>query len=287
MSNGGGTDAFIFRLSSGGDQMLFSTYLGGGSDDAAAGLALRPTTGGGPVIVGQTFSTDFPTTPGVVDRNWHPGWDAYVAELSDTGALTFSTYLAGDGDDFAVAVAQGPTGGPWVAGRTTSSDFPTRGGPLQGTGPGAGDAFVTQLHAGGSALDYSTYLGGTDDDRALGIAIDGSGGVYVVGQAGAGFPSVTGSYRNPGAPADAFAAKLTSVADGGADGGVDGGADAGADGGDGGQGDGGVPGRPLDALGCSCAVGFSGSTAFAFALLVAIAARSRQRRKPTSAPPSQ
>ncbi|HEY8207369.1 MAG TPA: SBBP repeat-containing protein [Myxococcaceae bacterium] len=362
-SIGGGQDAFVLKLSSAGNQLLFSTYLGDVGDDTAEGLALHLTTGG-PVIVGQTLSIDFPTTPGAYDTTSNPGWDAFVAELSATGSLTFSTFLGGSGNDFALAVAQGLTGGPWIAGRTTSStDFPTAGSPYQGTGPGAGDAFVVQLHGDGSALDYSTYLGGTDDDRALGIALDNAGGVYVVGQAGAAFPFTPGAYRNTGLLADAFAAKLrepftltqvnpstgptvggtqvtlggtgftpnlmatfgdasvpttyagattlvasspphaagpvdvqvvaldgtksnlvpngfTYVSDGG--GGTDGGG-----GGDGGVPDGGVPGRPLDVLGCSCAAGISSSTAFAFAMLAAIAARSRQRRKPTSAPPSQ
>jgi len=355
-SNGGGLDTFVLRLSSAGDRLLFSTYLGGAGDDIPTGLALHPATGGA-VIAGQTLSINFPTTPGAYDPTSNPSWDAYVAELSGTGTLTFSTFLGGSGSDMGLAVAQGRTGGPWVAGHTTSPDFPTAGAPYQGTAPGAGDAFVAQLSADGSALLYSTYLGGTDDDRANGIAVDDSGGVYVVGESGAAFPSTPGAFRSTGQPIDAFAVKLrepftlslVNPAAGPTTGGtqvtlsgtgftpdlsatfggapvpatyvdattllagtpphaagkvdvqlvsVDGSksnqllagftyADDGGGGGDGGEVDGGVPGRPLDVLGCSCAAGISSSTAFAFAMLAAIAARSRQRRRPTSAPPSQ
>ncbi|HZN93603.1 MAG TPA: hypothetical protein VFB81_12915, partial [Myxococcales bacterium] len=288
-SSGGGLDAFVFKLSSTGSQLLFSTYLGGASSDYAECIVLHPTTGN-PVVAGDTYSIDFPLSSGAYDPSPNPGWDAFITELTPTGGLRFSTYFGGNGDDYAMAVAQGLTGGPWIVGRTTSSDFPIAGGPYQGTALGTGDAFVSQFSAGGGTLDYSTYLSGTDDDWALGVALDGDGGTYVVGRAGAAFPFVPGSYRSTGALSDAFAVKLQeqgTMPDGGGGGDGGDGGGGGGDGGDGGQPDGGVPGRPLDALGCSCAAGISSSTAFAFAMLAAIAARTRQRRKPTSAPASQ
>lgn len=362
-TNNGGVDAFVFRLSSGGTQLPFSTYLGGAGDDTAEGLALNPTTGGA-VIAGGTLSINFPTTSGSYDPFSNPGLDAYVSELAADGGLTFSTFLGGSGNDTAQAVAMGPSGGLWVAGHTTSTDFPTAGSPLQGAAAGAGDVFVAQLDGTGSSLIYSTYLGGTGDDWALGIAVDGAGGTYVVGQTGATFPTTPGALQSPGLGVDAFAVKLrepfslsaVNPAQGPTGGGtqvaltgsgftpnltatfgdasvpatyagpttlvartpphaegqvdvqvfsldgtksnllpaaftyvpgpaVDAGDDAGVP--DGGETDGGVTGRPLDLLGCSCEVGASSSTALAFAVLAAIAARARQRRKPTSAPASQ
>jgi len=209
-SNHGASDAFVLELSPGSPQLGFSTYLGGAADDTAAGLALNPITGSA-VVAGQSFSTDFPTSPGAWDRFYHPQWDAWVAEISSNGTLVFSTYLGGDGDDMVMAVAQGPTGGPWVAGRTTSSDFPLAGGPYQGAGAGSGDVFVTHFDVGGTALLYSTYLGGASDDQALGLAVDGTEAAYVVGQTGGGFPSTPGAYQSPGTAVDAFAAKLRAA----------------------------------------------------------------------------
>lgn len=290
--NLGGLDAFVFKLSSDGSQLLFSTYLGGGANDIAESVAVRPNSSG-PVVAGQTLSLAFPSTPGSYDPAGSTGSDAFVTELSSTGGLVFSTFLAGTGDDMAYAVALGLTGGPWVAGRTGSTNFPTPGGPFQGATAGGGDAFVAQLSSNGSALSYSTYLGSTGDDQALGVAVDDAGGTYVVGESEGAFPSAPGSYRNPGLLIDAFAAKLLTVPGPAPDGGTDGGgADGGGGGGDGGVPDGGVPDgggprRPVDLLGCTCAAGVSNSTAFALAMLAAIAARDRQRRRPTSAPPSQ
>src|SRR5206468_9212110 len=102
------------------------------------------------------------------------GGDAFVTKLDPTGsALVYSTYLRGSNDDRAWAIAVDAAGNAYVTGLTSSSDFPTTPGAFQTSyGGGYSDAFVTQLNPAGSALLYSTYLGGSGDDRGYGIAVD-------------------------------------------------------------------------------------------------------------------
>src|SRR2546422_244520 len=124
-------------------------------------------------------------------------FDAFVTKLNAAGsALVYSTYLGGSGDDESFGIAVDALGNAYVAGFTDSSNFPTTALAFRTTSRGGGDAFVTKLNATGSALVYSTYLGGSDLDAALGIAVDGLGNAYVTGLTNsANFPTTTGAFQ--------------------------------------------------------------------------------------------
>src|SRR5207244_3352497 len=135
-------------------------------------------------VTGGTSSTDFPTTVGAFGTTFFGGnADGFVAKLNPTGsALVYSTYLGGSGDDDSGGIAVDAQGNAYVTGRTTSSNFPTTAGAFQTTFGGDSDAFVTMLNPTGSALVYSSYLGGHDEDIGRGIAVDGQGNAYVTGE---------------------------------------------------------------------------------------------------------
>ncbi|HYM75014.1 MAG TPA: SBBP repeat-containing protein [Candidatus Dormibacteraeota bacterium] len=171
-------DAFVAEINSLGSALVFSTYLGGSGGETGNAIALDSQ--GTVLVAGSTSSTDFPTHNPFQAANGG-GTDAFVAEYSASGvAVIYSTYLGGSQKDVANAIAVDPSGNAYLAGETLSSNFPTKN-PLQSANGGAGDAFVTELNNSGSALVYSTYLGGSALDSASGIALDSSNNAYVVG----------------------------------------------------------------------------------------------------------
>jgi hypothetical protein len=173
-------DAFVTKLNASGS-LVYSTFIGGTSVELAKGIAVDES--GSAYITGQTSSSNFPTTSGAFQRTYGGGLDAFVAKLSaDGSSLVYSTYLGGSAYDAGNAVALDALGNAYITGQTNSTNFPTLN-PLQATGGGSqdGDAFVTELNTTGSALVYSTYLGGSSLDRGNGIAVDGSGNAYVAG----------------------------------------------------------------------------------------------------------
>jgi hypothetical protein len=133
-----------------------------------------------------------------------------VTKLDVTGsALVYSTFLGGIASDKAVAITVDSAGAAYVAGYTQSSDFPTTSGAFDtsfnGSAGSSGDAFVTKLNASGSALVYSTFLGGTNDDGAAAIAVDSAGAAYVAGDTFS-----TGSSDFPTTPAPSIPAPMAS-----------------------------------------------------------------------------
>src|SRR5207247_6425103 len=177
---GGASDAFVTKLNATGLVLLYSAYLGGSSDDVAAGIAVD--SAGNAYVAGSAGSTNFPTTSSFQAASGGGVNDAFVTKLNATGsALAYSTYLGGNSYDSAYGVAVDSAGNAYVTGTTLSTNFPTAS-PIQAThGGGENDAFVTKLNATGSALVYSTYLGGNSYDSAQGIAVDSAGNAYVAG----------------------------------------------------------------------------------------------------------
>jgi len=211
-SNGGGRDAFVAKLTPSGSALLFSTYLGGNGDDWGNGIALD--AGGAPVVAGTTGSATFPTK-NPLQASPKNGRDAFVSAFAvDGSALRWSTYLGGSGDDWGNAVALDPAGNVYVAGQTVSGDFPMRNAVQAVLGGGYnGDAFVVELAAGGGSLVYGTYLGGSNDDKALGLAVDPAGEALVTGNTtSTNFPTKN-AYQGAsggGGNGDAFVAKLAA-----------------------------------------------------------------------------
>jgi len=202
----GGIDAFVTKLSASGSALVYSTYLGGGDNDYGLGIAVD--LNGSAYVTGYTWSTDFPTAgPYQTDQGV---WDAFVTKLSSAGnALVYSTYLGGGNYDVGNGISVDVNGSAYVTGFTSSTDFPTAG-PYQ-TDQGGHDAFVTKLSAAGSALVYSTYLGGGNDDYGYGIAVDVNGSAYVTGGTySTDFPTA-GPYQTDQGGHDAFVTKLSAA----------------------------------------------------------------------------
>jgi hypothetical protein len=173
-------DAFVTKIDASGQSLLFSTYLGGSQSDTAFGLAVDST--GSAYIVGETYSSNFPTSMGAFQTALTGTHNGFVTKLNWNGTLSYSTYLGGSDQDTAAGVGIDSSGNAYVAGRTRSSDFPVTTGAFQTTAPGSQDGFVTKLNATGTALGYSTYLGGSNNDAANAVAVDSSGDAYVTGQ---------------------------------------------------------------------------------------------------------
>lgn len=207
--NRGISDGFVTKLSSSGNSLRFSTYIGGSDYDSAYSLALD--TDGAAVIVGHTYSNDFPTHNAIYDDHAVGGADAFVLGLSQSGsALRFSTYLPGNGYDNAIGVEVGPLGRIYVAGLTHSTNFPLVSEVQDNPDGDEGDAFVTCLNTAGTTLYYSTYLGGTAQDAGIAVAVDDSGNAYVVGTTqSSNFPTVF-PYQgvNRGGEYEGFVAKV-------------------------------------------------------------------------------
>jgi len=206
---GGSDDAFVAKLNATGSALIYSTYLGGSGTDLGYGIAVD--SAGNAYVTGSTGSTNFPTASALQATFGGPN-DAFVAKLNATGsALIYSTYLGGSGLDVGSGIAVDSAGNAYITGYTESTNFPTAS-PLLAANRGARDAFVAKVSATGSALLYSTYLGGSGDDRSYGIAVDSGGSAYVTGITGStNFPTASALQATVGGPNDAFVAKLNAT----------------------------------------------------------------------------
>ena len=154
-------------------------------------------------VVGFTGATNFPTTPGAYQQWDPPGEDAFVVKLDRAGGVVYATYLGGAGSEAALGVAVDHRGRAYVAGTTTSPDFPIKNAAQAGYG-GAGDGFVAMVNADWSDIIYSTYLGGSDADSAADLVVDLAGRAYVGGVTSSpDFPTWSGSAVLAG-PQDGF-----------------------------------------------------------------------------------
>ncbi len=175
--------------------LSYSSFFGGGTDDVGFGMTVDST--GIAYVTVFNSSTNFPTTAGVVQSANAGGFDAFVTKFKATGSSrVYSTYLGGTGDDAGFAIAVDSGGNAYVAGLTNSTNFPTSAGAFQAAFADVNDAFVTKLNSTGTALAYSTYFGGTDDDEAFGIAVDSTGNAYVTGNASSvDFPTTASAFQ--------------------------------------------------------------------------------------------
>ena len=179
-TNRGELDAFVAKISSDGSALSYSSYLGGSSSEFGNGIAVDGS--GNAYVVGATASTDFNISGAPLQNANRGGFDAFITKINPSGsAAVYSTYLGGANSDMASSVAVDAAGVVYLTGSTTSSNFPVKSA-AQDKNHGSSDAFITAINAAGSALVYSTYLGGSDADIGNGVAVDGSGNIYVVGQ---------------------------------------------------------------------------------------------------------
>jgi hypothetical protein len=193
-ASGGDDDAFVAKLDPSGGVLVYSTYLGGRKSDGGEGIAVDRS--GDAYVTGATTSAHFPTHNPLQPTNDGGYLKAFVTELNAAGsALVYSTYLGGSSGDGGYSIALDSAGNAYVTGSTASTDFPIQN-PVQAAYGGAGDAFVSELNAGGTALGYSTYLGGSGQDTGYGIAVSSSGNAYVTGYTqSTDFPTTSGSFQ--------------------------------------------------------------------------------------------
>jgi len=208
----GNDDAFVVKLNPSGSALVYSTYLGGTSDDYGYGIAVDQA--GAAYVTGHTRSTNFPTANALQPASGG-GDDAFVVKLNPSGsALVYSTYLGGSGYDEGTGIAVDQAGAAYVTGATSSANFPTANA-LQPANGGYADAFVVKLNPSGSALVYSTYLGGIAQEEGHGIAVDQGSNAYVAGQTQSiDFPTINALQPTLGSTSssnfDAFVAKIGS-----------------------------------------------------------------------------
>ena len=205
----GGIEAFVMRFDSTGTR-TYGTYLGGSGSDY--GFAIAADSSGNAFVTGQTNSTNFPVTSSVYQSRISGGYDAFVTKLSPGGAVVFSTYLGGSGDDIGSGIAVDPSGAAYIAGEAGSADFPTLHAYQKTFGGGSGDIFVAKLNGDGASLAYATFLGGTGEDSATAIAIDSAGNAYFTGNTTSGDLPLANAFQTSNAGVvTAFVAALDST----------------------------------------------------------------------------
>jgi hypothetical protein len=179
-AKGAQQDAFVAKINPGGTAWVYATYLGGNNVDEGYGIAVDAN--GNAYVTGYTASTNFPLQSPYRSSN-AATVDAFVTKINPAGsALVYSTYLGGSGTDYATAIAVDSLGSAYVTGIAGSNDFPVVNPMQPFIAGGTEDSFVTKFNPAGSALVYSTYLGGGSTDDAYALAIDQNGNAYVTGR---------------------------------------------------------------------------------------------------------
>ncbi len=206
----GSTEAFVTKMNGNLDSLVFSTFLGGNSDDIAEGIDLDPD--GNIYVTGYTFSANFPVTPGVfnetskiqiVEDEWgNPvlAPDVFVSKISGDGTnLIYSTFLAGNNTDFGSSIAVDKDGYAYVTSRVKSGDLPIKNA-YDANLTGYYDFYIIKLNQNASDLEWATFLGGDDDmwsdENPTDIAITPSNDIVVCGiSASMDFPTTNGAFK--------------------------------------------------------------------------------------------
>jgi hypothetical protein len=208
---GGGTgDVFVSRYDISGSAFIFSTYLGGSDDDQ--GFAATVTPSGDTVAAGNTFSTNYPTV-NPIQSTLSGARDMIITKLDKTGQIIFSTYLGGSGNENVFGLASDPSGNVYFSGFTGSPNFPLSD-PLQPTPGGNIDAALGKISANGDSLMFSTYFGGSGEDRSDYVAVDPAGNAYFSGwTASTNFPVTPDAFQTSfaGPQFDAFLVKIAEL----------------------------------------------------------------------------
>ena len=219
-------NAYVLKLNPTGTGLVFATLVGGtgnpgfdGITGGDFGFGIKVDAAGNSYIVGSTYSHDYPVTAGAfqttnkANNSLNPK-TAFVTKVNPSGsALVYSTYLGGTQLENGKAIALDSAGSAYVTGYTSSNDFPIVTGSFQTTYPGFRAAFMTKLNPAGTALVYSTYMGGTafGGTSAQSIAVDTTGNAYITGQTfSTNYPTTLGSFRSTycGGFSDTFVTKL-------------------------------------------------------------------------------
>jgi beta-propeller repeat-containing protein len=213
---GGPADGFVTKLNPSGAALDYSTFIGGAGYDGAHDGWLDEHNNF--YIDGPTESPNFPTTPRAFQRTLNGPSDAFAAKLNPRGTgVDYSTYLGGTGGEDVTDMTVDRFGNAYVPGPTDSTDFPVTPNAFQRTFGGAGDGYVAKLNPRGSALEYATYLGGSDADVAGGVRVDPDGNAHIPGTTSSPDFPVTPNALQPayaGGPEDAFILTLNRTGSG-------------------------------------------------------------------------
>ncbi len=186
---GGGGDGFVASLNAFGTQWNFVTYLGGSGPDQAYAVALDAAAN--VYVTGAAYSTLFPVSSSAYQGSSHGNYDAFVTKLSPAGSFLYGTLLGGSATDTGTAISVDASGDIWVAGYTASFDFPTVT-PVQPSNHGSFEGFISRVNNTCSTLLFSTYWGGSLDDRISAIAPTAPGKIVAAGYTSStNFPTVT------------------------------------------------------------------------------------------------
>ncbi len=215
--NGGYYDLILLKLKRDGSSLLYSTYIGGSQYEYGYSIVPMKVTGSGEAIMGTyTNSTDFPTTPDAYDRTYNGpvgGTDIAVFKINTDGSdLVFSTFIGGQGYDYASSLTTDEQENILILGQSSSTDYPVTAGVVDTTHNGGNDAIVTILKEDGSEIMASTFIGGIMNENIRNFYIDIDGGLILTGQtASNNFPVTTGAYSETfGGNYDVFVCKLKS-----------------------------------------------------------------------------
>jgi len=178
----GSTNGFVTKLNPTGSTLVYSTFLGGSTADYASGIAVDSS--GSAYVTGNASSKNFPTL-NALQGSLKGSNNAFISKINPAGsAFVYSTYLGGSRFDYGAAIAVDASGNAIITGSTNSTDFPTLNAFQPTLKGGISNALVSKINPSGTALVYSTYLGGSGPDYGHGIAVDASGNAYVIGEAG-------------------------------------------------------------------------------------------------------
>jgi hypothetical protein len=209
---GGQTDIFLAKLTPAG-ALAFSTFWGGSGAEHAGGVTLDAS--GNIYVAGGTYSTNLPVVSALQPAN-AGNQDAFIMKINSSAtAILYATYLGGSGavtGEQANGIAADASGNAYVTGVTNSSNFPVTAGTVQTIFGGVQDAFVTKINPNGSALVYSSYLGGSDFDWGNGIGLDPAGNAYIAGYTSSfDFPTTGGLQASFNGLYDAFVTMLNTT----------------------------------------------------------------------------
>jgi hypothetical protein len=236
---GGGATGYLVRVNTnaaGLASLDYATNIAGAGGGTNAAIGVTVDGSGNAYVAGASSSAFFPTTPGAFQTSFNGAnqcWvnaQAYVVKVNTAPAactadsvngtgltcresLVYGTYVGGSTDGFANGIAIDATGNAFITGATLATDFPTTAGAPQGANAGGYDAFAAKLNASASALDYSTYLGGSADDIGHRVAVDASGRATVAGVTSSStFPTTADALQGANAGlTDAFVTRLTAT----------------------------------------------------------------------------
>lgn len=203
-------DAFVTKFNADGSGLVYSTYIGGSGYEWAVGIAVDQS--GNAYISGRTPSTDFPTQ-NPMQASFGGAADAFVTKLNAAGnGLIYSTYLGGSSHEYCHGIAVDGSGRAYICGSTLSLDYPLQN-PYQITPPNSYKtlAFLSRLNAAGTALEYSTYIGGTNHDIANDVAVDASGNAYIIGMTISSDYPIQNPIQTNQRTRDAFVTKFNST----------------------------------------------------------------------------